>query len=154
MVPTARTVREGKYVTTGGVVKFDIGQSGSIVFVTAITASLPAGRYVMRAHLERDDPVEPNREPDLLGTNIALWRRRIGVGIDAEHLLEISGQQSLPVLGSNGVYVVDSSGENFPNGISIQDYFYWIQLEVQQTPLAPAGTRNSVIGIELLGRVS
>jgi hypothetical protein len=152
MVPTARTIREGKYVTTAGVVKFEVGQSGSIVFVAAITTSLPAGRYVMRAQLERDDPVEANREPSLLGTNIQLWRRRMDdPGAGVEHLLEISGGEGEPVLGGHGFYVVDSSGENFSNGISVQHYFYWVQMEVQQVSPATTETRNSVIGLELLG---
>jgi hypothetical protein len=60
MVPTARTAREGKYETTGGVVKFAVGHSGSIVFLAPITLSLPAERYTLRAHVERDDPVEAN----------------------------------------------------------------------------------------------
>jgi hypothetical protein len=66
-------------------------------------------------------------------------------------VLAIGRGLGLPVLGENGVYVVDSSGNNFPSGISVQDYFYWVQLEVQQASPATAGTRNSVIGLRLLG---
>ena len=69
MVPTAETVHQGKYVTSGGRVKFEVGQFGSITFVAAVQVSLPEGRYVLRAHLER-------ATPDLLGASIALRRRR------------------------------------------------------------------------------
>ena len=151
MVPTAQTVREDKYVTTAGVVKFAVGQSGSIVFVAAITESLPGGvaPYVMRVHLERDDPVQANREPDLLGTNAQLWRRRYDGSGGVEHVLDISSSDHGPFRGGNGVYVVDSIGENFL-GLSITDYFYWVQLEIQQASAATTKTRNSVIGLELL----
>jgi hypothetical protein len=146
MVPTAQTVREGKYVTTAGVVKFAVGQSGSIVFNATITTSLPAGQYNMRAYLERDDPPRL----DILGTNAQLWRRANGVlGAGVEHVLAISGE-GLPLLGQNGVYVVDSPPGQFPGGINIQDYWYWVQLEVQQASPAIAETRNAVIGLELI----
>src|SRR4051794_9481258 len=92
MVPAARTAREGKYETTAGVVKFAVGQSGSIVFFTPITASLPAERYTLRANLERDDPVEANTFPSLLGTNIRLRRRRIPSGGVEDVLVIASGQ--------------------------------------------------------------
>jgi hypothetical protein len=148
MVPTAQTVREHKYETTAGIVKFAVGQSGSIVFNAAITASLPAGRYLMRAKLERDDPVQANREPSLLGTNIQLRRRPLtGEGVD--DILTIGGGQGLPVLGGNGRYVVDSPGRDMNQGISVETHFYWVQLEVQQASPATAATRNSVIGLEL-----
>jgi len=56
-----------------------------------------------------------------------------------------SSDLGLPVLGANGVYVVDSPGNNFASGITVQDYFYWVQLEVQQASPATAETRNAVI---------
>jgi hypothetical protein len=149
MVPTAQTVRENKYVTTGGVVKFEIGQSGSIVFVAAVAMSLPAGRYVLRAHLERDDPIQINTEPSLLGTNIQLRRRRHQGGGGVEDVLAIPGEGGLPVLGGNGFYTVDSVAENLDDGINVLDHFYWVQLEVRQTSPATAATRNAVTGLEL-----
>jgi hypothetical protein len=145
MVPAARTAREGKYETTAGVVKFAVGQSGSIVFLAPITVSLPSGRYVLRAHLERDDPVEVNTEPSLLGTNIRLRRRR-GFRDGVEDLLVID---SPPVLGDNGLYTVDSPGRNLDE-INVEDHYYWLQVQVQQESPATAQTRNSVIGMQLL----
>jgi hypothetical protein len=149
MTPSAETAKGLKFVTTGGVVKFAVGKSGSIVFVAAITSSLPVGRYVLRAHIERDDPTQPNTEPSLLGTNVQLRRRRGGAG-GVEDVLNIGGGQSLPVLGGNGTYVVDSPGRNFDHGIDITEHFYWMQLELQQSQPATATTRNAVIGLKLI----
>ena len=52
MVPTADTVRDNKYITTAGRIKFRVGQAGRIKFVA----------------------------PDLFGTAIALRRARRGDG--------------------------------------------------------------------------
>jgi hypothetical protein len=149
MVPTARTAREGKYETTAGVVKFAVGQSGSIVFVAPITMSLPAERYTLRAHLERDDPVEANSFPSLLGTNIQLRRRRAAGGV--ENVLVIAaGQGASLLLGGNGIYTVDGPGKDLNEGINVQTHFYWLQVEVRQETPATAQTRNAVIALELL----
>jgi hypothetical protein len=146
MTPSATTAKEAKFVTTAGIVKFEVGKSGSIVFVSAVTTSLPAGRYHLRAYLERTDPTESNREPGLLGTNAQLRRRHHGSeGI--EDVLVIAGP---PVLGGNGNYVVDSPGRDFENGIDLTDYFYWVQLELKQAQPATASTRNAVKGLRLL----
>jgi hypothetical protein len=150
MTPSAQTAKDGKYVTTGGVVKFAVGKSGSLVFFTALTSSLPAGRYVLRATLERDDPTEPNREPSLLGTNVQLRQRPLGTG-GISDLLVIGGGQSLPVLGGNGRYVVDSPGRSLSSGIDLSKSFYWVQLELAQAEPATAVTRNAVIGLRLIG---
>jgi hypothetical protein len=96
MVPTAQTAREGKYETTGGVVKFAVGQSGSIVFLAPITMSLPPGRYTPRARLERDDP--PNGHPSLLGTNIQLRRRSAAGSAGVENVLVIAAGQGASLL--------------------------------------------------------
>lgn len=150
MVPTARTVREGKYETTAGVVKFRVGESGSIVFLAPITRSLPAERYTLRAHVEREDPVESNRFPHLLGTNVLLRRRRIFQG-GVEDVLVIATAHGASLLrGSNTFYTVDGPAENLNDGIDVETYFYWLQLEVQQESPATAQTLNSVIGLELL----
>jgi hypothetical protein len=149
MVPSAKTVREAKYVTTGGAAKFDVGASGSIVFTSAITTSLPAGTYHIRARIERDDPTEVNEEPSLLGTNVQLRRRRLhGGGID--DVLKLS--PSLPVLGGNGFYdVVSSPGVKLVGGIDVNaDSVYWVQLEIKQAQPATAATRNAVVGLQVI----
>ena len=69
--------------------------------------------------------------------------------LGVEHVLDISSSDHGPLRGGNGIYVVDSIGENFL-GLSITDYFYWVQLEIQQASAATTKTRNSVIGLELL----
>jgi len=149
MVPTARTAREGKYETTAGVVKFAVGQSGSIVFLAPITRTLPADRYTLRAHLERNDPAQPNSFPDLLGTNVQLTRRgQAGGGVG--NLLNISAGQGASLLrGSNGVYVVDGPSDDLA-AIDVGSHYYWLQVEVRQQGAATAQTRNAVIGLELL----
>jgi hypothetical protein len=150
MVPTARTAREGKYETTAGVVKFAVGQSGSIVFLAPITTSLPAERYTLRAHLEREDPTQPNTFPSLLGTNIQLRRRRQTTG-GVENVLVIAADQGASLLlGGGGVYAVDGPSEDFNDGIDVEKHFYWLQVEVQQQGPATAQTHNGVIGLELL----
>jgi hypothetical protein len=149
MVPTARTVRESKYETTGGSVKFAVGQSGSIVFLAPITMSLPADRYTLRAHLQRDDPVDANTFPSLLGTNIQLRRRRAAGRV--ENVLVIAaGQGASLLLGGNGVYTVDGPAKTLNKGIDVETHFYWLQVEVQQDTPATAQTRNAVIALELL----
>jgi hypothetical protein len=149
MVPSAETAKGLKFVTTGGVVKFAVGKSGSIVFLAAITSSLPDGRYVLRANIERDDPTQANTEPSLLGTNTQLRRRR-GHNGAMENLLTIGGGQSLPVLGGNGTYVVDSPGRDFDDGIDVTSHYYWVRLELQQAQPATAATRNAVMGLQLI----
>lgn len=149
MVPTARTAREGKYETTAGVVKFAVGQSGSIVFLAPITMSLPAERYTLRAHVERDDPVEANRFPSLLGTSALIRRRRAAGGV--ENVLGIGADQGASLLrGANGIYTVDGPGKDLNEGISVQTHFYWLQVEVKQETPATVNTRNAVIALELL----
>jgi|ERR1700691_681555 hypothetical protein len=153
MVPSAQTVREAKFETTAGVVKFAVGQSGSIVFVAPITTSLPAGRYVLRVVLERDDPTEPNQEPGLLGTNLQLWRRNLNELGDTRHVLKLDQSVGAPVLGGQGIYVADSDADNFPDGFNVDAFFYWIQVEMRQQSPATDTTRNSVMGIMLMGDV-
>jgi hypothetical protein len=149
MVPEAKTAREGKYETTAGAVKFAVGKSGSIVFLAPLTASLPPERYTMRAHLEREDPTQPNTFPGLLGTNILLRRRRPTGGV--ENVLVIAAGQGASLLrGQNGVYTVDGPAENLKDGIDVEKAVYWLQVEVQQEKPATALTRNAVIGVELL----
>ena len=152
MTPSAETLRDAKFETPGGVVKFAVGKRGSMVFVAPIASSLPAGRYLLRARIEREDPVEENREPSLLGTNILLRRRPAGPG-GIEDVLIIGGGQSLPVLGAHGNYVVDSPGRDFTDGLDLTRYFYWVQLELQQAQPATSTTRNAVVGIQLCARV-
>ena len=53
-----------------------------------------------------------------------------------DDVLNIGGGMSLPVLGGNGTYVVDSPGRDFDNGIDVTNHFYWIQLELQQAQSA------------------
>jgi hypothetical protein len=149
MVPAARTAREGKYETTAGVIKFAVGQSGSIVFFAPITMSLPAGRYTLRAHLERSDPVEANRFPNLLGTNILLRRRRAAGGVE-DVLVIAAGQGASLLRGGNGIYTVDGPAKDINEGINVETHFYWLQVEVQQEAPATAQTRNAVIALELL----
>jgi hypothetical protein len=149
MVPTAQTAREGKYETTGGVVKFAVGQSGSIVFLAPITMSLPPGRYTPRARLERDDP--PNGHPSLLGTNIQLRRRSAAGSAGVENVLVIAaGQGASLLLGGNGIYTVDGPGRDFNAGIDVEKHFYWLQVEIKQQTPTTAQTRNAVIGLLLL----
>jgi hypothetical protein len=149
MVPAAQTAREGKYETTAGVVKFAVGQSGSIVFLAPITTSLPAERYTLRAHLEREDPVEVNRFPGLLGAKIKL-RRRQTVGAIEDVLIIAAGQGASLLRGSHGIYTVDGPGRELDDGINVQTHFYWLQVEVQQKTPATVQTRNGVIALELL----
>lgn len=144
MVPDARTAQEGKYLKTAGVVKFAVGQSGSIVFFAPITASLAADRYVLRAILEREDSGGPNAHPPLLGTNVVLQRRGFQHGVDT--MLRIDHEL---VIGQDGLYTVDSPGRDLGE-INIQKHFYWLQLEVKQAQPATAQTRNAVIGLQLL----
>jgi hypothetical protein len=150
MIPSARTAREGKYETTAGVVKFAVGQSGSIVFLAPITASLPAERYTLRANLGRDDPVEPNTFPGLLGTNIQLRRRQIPSGGVEDVLVIAAGQGASLLLGGNNIYTVDGPAKDLDDGINVETHYYWLQVEVRQETPATAQTRNSVIGLQLL----
>jgi hypothetical protein len=138
MAPTARTAREGKYETVAGVVKFAVGQSGSIVFLAPIMMSLPAERYTLRAHLERDDPVEPNTFPRLLGTNIFLKRRQHNRGGVENVLIIAEGQGASLLRGANGIYSVDGPGKNLDEGINVETHLYWLQVEVQQQEPATA----------------
>jgi hypothetical protein len=151
MVPNGQTLQQAKYVTTGGVVKFAVGASGSIVFTSAITTSLPAGTYHLRARIERDDPPGANQEPSLLGTNAQLRRRRLHGG-GVEDMLKLSAAQGLPVLGGNGFYdVVTSPGVKLGAGMDVNgDYVYWVQLELQQAQPATSTTRNAVVGLQLI----
>jgi hypothetical protein len=150
MVPDARTAREGKYLKTAGVVKFAVGQSGSIVFFAPITASLPPERYTLRASLERNDPVEVNRFPDLLGTNILLQRRLIPGGGVEKVLVIASGQGASLLRGGNGIYTVDGPARDLDAGINVETHYYWLLVEVKQETPATAQTRNAVIGLQLL----
>jgi hypothetical protein len=151
MVPSAQTLRQTKYVTTGGIVKFAVGASGSIVFTSAITTSLPAGAYHLRARIEREDPVGVNEEPSLLGTNAQLRRRRLHGG-GVEDVLKLSAAEGLPALGGNGFYdVVTSPGVKLDAGIDVNgDYVYWLQLEIQQAQPATPTTRNAVVGLQII----
>ncbi len=149
MVPTARTVREAKYETTAGTIKFAVGQSGSIVFLAPVTISLPPERYTLRAQLGREDPTEPNTFPSLLGTNIQL-RRRAHNGAIENVLVIAAGEGASLLRGKSGLYTVDGPSADFPDGINVEDHYYWLQAEVQQDAPATPETRNSVVGLQLL----
>jgi hypothetical protein len=138
MVPAARTVREQKYVTTAGRVKFDIGQSGTITFIAPVTAPLPEAEYVLRAELERTSP-------DLFGTEIKLRRARRGTGA-VSTVLTCVGVQAGPV--TNNVRFSDSEGKRF--AVDLGEYYYWVQIDdVDRTP-ATARTVKATIGVALL----
>lgn len=138
MVPTADTARDSKYVTTGGRVKFRVGQSGRIVFVAAVQISLPQGDYALRAHLERTTP-------NLFGTSIALRRAR-RVGGNVQTVLKCVGVQGGPV--QNNVRFSDSSVKTF--AVDLNEHYYWVQVtNVNQSP-ATANTVDAVLGVGLI----
>ncbi len=138
MVPTADTVKENKYVTTAGRIKFKVGESGRITFVAPVQIPLPEGRYILRAQLER-------RIPDLFGTTIELRRARRGNGA-VETVLSCVGVQAGPV--QNNIRVSDSPAKNMK--IDLNEFFYWVQVtDVNQTPATPDSV-DAVLGVGLI----
>jgi hypothetical protein len=138
MVPTADTVRESKYVTTAGRVKFSVGQSGRISFVAPVQIPLPEGRYVLRAHLERTIP-------DLFQTSIAL-RRASHFDGDVETLLNCVGVEGGSV--PNNVRFADSPGQQLK--IDLDQHYYWVQVDnVNGIPATPDSV-DAVLGVGLI----
>jgi hypothetical protein len=138
MVPSANTAKEGKYVTTAGRVKFDVGQSGLITFLTAVTVPLKEDTYHLRALLER-------QSPDLFSTSIALRRARLADGA-VSTLLECSKVQSGQV--TNNVRTAISDEEKF--AIDLDSYFYWVQVDdVEHTPFTRE-TVKATVGVSLV----
>ena len=139
MVPTSRTVREGKYVTTAGRVKFDLGQTGTISFIAAVTTALPAGEYALRALLERESP-------DLFGTKITLRKARRFGGEVSTILTCGPGVQGGSV--SNNIRFSDSASNRF--ALDLDADFYWVQVDdVEQTPIT-SQTIKATLGVSLI----
>lgn len=138
MVPAASTVRGDKYVTTGGRVKFDVGQTGQITFLAAITSPLPEASYVLRALLERTIP-------DLFGTGIALRRAKRSDGA-VSTVLKCVGVQGGTV--TNNIRFSDSSRKKF--AIDLDTYFYWVQIDdFAKSPVTPQ-TVKATLGVSLI----
>lgn len=137
MVPTAETARENKYVTTGGRVKFKVGESGMISFVAPIHISLPEGRYALRAHIERT-------VPDLFGTTIQLRRaRRAGGGV--ETILSCSKVQT-------GTAIVVRHADSDPKmmKVDLDEFYYWVQVTNKiDTPMTD-DIVDAVLGVGLI----
>ena len=141
MVPTSETVRENKYITTAGRVKFKVGEAGKITFIAPVTVSLPSGEYALRAQLERT-------VPDLLGTEIQLRRARRGDGA-VETILACVGVQGGPV--TNNVRSTSSPIKTL--AVDLSQHFYWVQVtDVNNNPATPESV-DAVIGVEIV-RVS
>ena len=138
MVPAAETVRENKYVTTAGRVKFKVGESGKITFLAPVSVSLPQGNYALRAHLERT-------VPDLFGTTIQL-RRAHRVSGAVETVLSCVGVQSGSV--QNNIRFSDSPLKSMK--VDLDEHYYWVQVtDVNQTP-ATTETVDAVVGVGLI----
>ena len=138
MVPAARTVREQKYVTTAGRVKFDVGQSGTITFIAPVTTPLALATYTLRAELER-------RTPDLFGTEIKLRRARRATGA-VSTVLTCVGVQAGTV--TNNVRFSDSDQKRF--AVDLGEYYYWVQIDdTDSTPATPE-TVKATIGVALI----
>jgi hypothetical protein len=138
MVPASRTVREGKYITTAGRVKFDVGQSGRITFFAAVASPLPEGEYVLRAHLERTIP-------DRFGTTIALRSARHAGGA-VSTLLSCVGVQRDPV--KNNVRFTDSDRKKL--AIDLDTYYYWVQVDDNQATPVTTETVKATVGVSLI----
>ena len=138
MVPTSETVRENKYVTTAGRVKFNVGESGKITFLAAVQTSFPQGSYALRAHLERT-------VPDLFGTTIQLRRAHRVTGA-VETILSCAGVQAGPV--QNNIRFSDSPVTSMK--VDLDEHYYWVQVtDVNQTP-ATAASVDAVLGVGLI----
>jgi hypothetical protein len=141
MIPTADTVRDNKYITTAGRIKFRVGQAGRITFVAPIQTPLPEGEYFLRAHLER-------RIPDLFGTEIALRRARRGDGA-VTTVLECVGVQG----GSDEDNVRFSDSEGKQLEVDLDASYYWVQVTDVNTSPATSTSVDAVLGVGLLRRV-
>jgi hypothetical protein len=140
MVPTAETVREDKYVTTAGRVKFKVGQAGKITFVAAIPFPLPKGQYVLRAHLER-------KVPDLFGTEILLRRARHAGG-NVETLLKCVGVQGAIGDPQNNVRFSDSESKSLE--VDLNEHYYWVQVTDVNATVATVDSVDAVVGVGLI----
>jgi len=152
MVPTAQTIRDGKYETTAGGVKFRVGESGSISFVSPITRSLRAGRYVLNVHIVRTDKQEPIEGNELLGTTAEIRRRSRGnvttvIALPGDNFDGVEGGVAT---GTPHNYVARGGQKNLPDGIDVDTGFYWLQLKLQQEGPASEAKRNAVSGISLV----
>ena len=138
-VPTGETAREHKYVTTAGRVKFQPGQSGRISFVTAVSAPLPDGRYVLRAHLERTTP-------DLFGTSIILRRASHTSGA-VETLLNTVGVEGSLGDPQNNVRFSDSPVKSLD--FDLNRFYYWVQVTNERRTPQTNETVDAVLGVTL-----
>lgn len=138
MVPTADTVKEHKYVTTAGRVKFRIGESGTIAFLAPVQVSLPQGSYILRAKIVRE-------APNLAGLSIQLRRARLGNGA-VDTLLSCSSVQTGSV--QNNIRSSDSSVKNMK--VDLDTFFYWAQVTLVNNTPATADTIDSVLGVSLI----
>jgi len=138
MVPTASTAQENKYVTSGGRIKFKVGESGKITFVAPVQIPLPEGKYALRAHLER-------KVPDLFGTTIQLRRaRRVGGAVNT--VLSCAGVQSGSV--QNNIRFSDSPTKSMK--LDLDEFYYWVQVtDVNRTPAARDSV-DAVLGVGLI----
>jgi hypothetical protein len=138
MVPSSRTVREDKYVTTAGRVKFDVGKSGRITFVASLTTPFPQDTYHLLAHVERPGP-------DLAGARITLRRARRADGA-VDTVLTCDSVQSGPT--TNNVRFARSPDREL--AIDLNTYYYWVQVDDETSVPATAQTVRATLGVSLV----
>jgi hypothetical protein len=145
MVPSGTTVREGKYVTTGGRVKFDEGEQGTITFLAPVSVPLAAGTYTLRGHIVRT-------VPDLLGSELLL-RQVSHVGGNVSTLLSCETVASSSTGGVvNNVRFTDSETKKLTFDLS--KFYYWVQISCTvNSPANSSASPDSVrsaLGVTLI----
>jgi hypothetical protein len=141
MVPSYDTIRERKYITTAGRVKFATGEFGSILFNAPIVHGLPRRRYTLRAHLERDEVTVPGLSVKLRSAGRV--RGNISDVMTCTTLLpNVDGGIEHKIL------LFDSP--EVETSINLQDAFYWVQVRLEQALPFRADTVYAVLGVSLL----
>jgi len=123
-VPTANTIEQRKYVTTGGKVKFKSNKIGKIVFICPITTSLPNESYKILANFNYEVPINK-------GKLIVQLRRSHNETGNVDTILENTHiNQLYPNLSE--IYRETYSDLKQIN-FNFFKYTYWVQLNIKRT---------------------
>ena len=143
-VPTAKTIEESKYMTSGGVLRFKSGKTGQLTFTSPIAKPLPPGKYSIGGRIKISNANESFTPQAIV---ICLRKKNMNTGV-VETILktEISKEFSL----DNTDYQIMFS--NIPKAIQFDfnKYTYWIQLSFQRKN--PSSER-SIGSIQLVRQV-
>jgi len=125
-VPTAKTVEESKYITTGGVLKFKPGKTGQLIFTSPIAKPLPTGNYSIGGRIKITNNNESNNPRSII---ISLRKKNIKTGV-VETILKTAPIKEALLKNANYQTIFSKTPKTIQ--FDFNNYTYWIQLSFRR----------------------